>query len=565
VTAPTFAPAAEGYVQPEAKPITLISTGNSAATISTVTLSGTNAECFTLNRTGGTIIAAGATDDSTYTVRPIGGLEPGTYTAIITAFYDNGSKASADVGFTVTGRVAAPIFSPAPGTYPSAQQVAITCETEGAFIYYTTDGSEPTTASTLYRSPVTVAETTTLRAIAVKEGMENSEIAQAVFIIDPTGSLTELHTGENTVALDAVYQAVSFRFTPGETGAYRFRCESESVYPTISVLDGSTRVAFRDQSPFLTGFNCAAELEGGKTYTVQLESLNGTGSIKVLVQPTALYQIYQDPATVHGAVTMEQGGVPATDGSALSGAYAGSDVLLWAEPEEGYALAELRILDADGKTVSTESFFAMPESDVTVSARFEKAYILSYEGDEHAEFFDIWIDGLGLGAFADREVMAGQQVEMSWTCEGDYLADGFTVTTASGSPVPYRISFDAERNTAYLVFTMPAEDVHAAVKSRAAGFDNAAFTLPAAIKTIEESAFEGNPAMHVVYVPDTCTAIGANAFKDCTGLTQIRLPKNCTIDGTAFSGCTGLIAIYAPAGGTTETWAKGSGIPFAAE
>lgn len=42
----------------------------------------------------------------------------------------------------------------------------------------------------------------------------------------------------------------------------------------------------------------------------------------------------------------------------------------------------------------------------------------------------------------------------------------------------------------------------------------------------------------------------------------IRLPKNCTIDGTAFSGCTSLIAIYAPAGGTTETWANGNGIPF---
>ena len=95
--------------------------------------------------------------------------------------------------------------------------------------------------------------------------------------------------------------------------------------------------------------------------------------------------------------------------------------------------------------------------------------------------------------------------------------------------------------------------------------DQHVLLLPAALERIEESAFEGNPAMHVVYVPDTCTAIGANAFKDCTGLTQIRLPKNCTIDGTAFSGCTGLIAIYAPAGGTTETWANGSGIPFAAE
>ena len=96
-------------------------------------------------------------------------------------------------------------------------------------------------------------------------------------------------------------------------------------------------------------------------------------------------------------------------------------------------------------------------------------------------------------------------------------------------------------------------------------FGPATFTLPAAIRTIEEGAFEGNPAMSVVYVPDTCTRIDANVFKDCTGLKQIRLPKDCAIDDSAFTGCTGLIAIYAPAGGTTETWANGNGIPFIAE
>ena len=111
---------------------------------------------------------------------------------------------------------------------------------------------------------------------------------------------------------------------------------------------------------------------------------------------------------------------------------------------------------------------------------------------------------------------------------------------------------------------MPAKDLTVTAVWVPA-FGPASFTLPAAIKTIEESAFEGNPAMCVVYVPDSCTAIGANAFKSCTGLTQIRLPKNCAIDDTAFSGCTSLIAVYAPAGGTTESWANGRGIEFVAE
>ena len=42
----------------------------------------------------------------------------------------------------------------------------------------------------------------------------------------------------------------------------------------------------------------------------------------------------------------------------------------------------------------------------------------------------------------------------------------------------------------------------------------------------------------------------------CTGLTQIRLPKDCTIDATAFDGC-GTVYIFAPAGGDTEASCEG--------
>ena len=90
------------------------------------------------------------------------------------------------------------------------------------------------------------------------------------------------------------------------------------------------------------------------------------------------------------------------------------------------------------------------------------------------------------------------------------------------------------------------------------------FRLPAKTRTVGNNAFEGLK-MRVVYVPDLCTDIGAYAFSNCTELTQIRLPKNCTIDSTAFSGCGALACVFAPAGGTTEAWCLRSNIPFAAE
>ncbi|HZP60423.1 MAG TPA: heparin lyase I family protein, partial [Opitutaceae bacterium] len=59
--------------------------------------------------------------------------------------------------------VADPTFSPAAGTYTSAQNVTITSATSGASIRYTTDGSTPSeTAGTLYSGPVNVGSTETL-------------------------------------------------------------------------------------------------------------------------------------------------------------------------------------------------------------------------------------------------------------------------------------------------------------------------------------------------------------------------------------------------------------------
>ena len=81
----------------------------------------------------------------------------------------------------------APTFSLAEGEYTSAQTVTISAA-EGATIYYTTDKSDPTisTSRTEYSEPITVSETTTIRAIAVKDGYTNSEIAEATYTINST-------------------------------------------------------------------------------------------------------------------------------------------------------------------------------------------------------------------------------------------------------------------------------------------------------------------------------------------------------------------------------------------
>ncbi len=88
--------------------------------------------------------------------------------------------------FTARPVVATPAFSPVEGTYTEAQSVTITCATEGATIHYTTDGNDPTSSSTTYNSAISVGETTTIKAIAVKEGMTDSEVASAEYTINIT-------------------------------------------------------------------------------------------------------------------------------------------------------------------------------------------------------------------------------------------------------------------------------------------------------------------------------------------------------------------------------------------
>ena len=81
-------------------------------------------------------------------------------------------------------QVKTPTFNPAQGEYTEAQNVTITCATEGAAIHYTVDGTDPTAESPVYAEAIAVGETTTIKAIAMKEGMTDSEIATATYTIN---------------------------------------------------------------------------------------------------------------------------------------------------------------------------------------------------------------------------------------------------------------------------------------------------------------------------------------------------------------------------------------------
>ncbi|MFW5828409.1 MAG: chitobiase/beta-hexosaminidase C-terminal domain-containing protein, partial [Alkalispirochaeta sp.] len=86
------------------------------------------------------------------------------------------------------GRVSTPQFDPAAGIYESDTSVTISTDTPSSTIYYTTDDTDPTTASSAFDpdSPIVVAGNTTtmtIRAFAVAPGLDDSEIAEGTFTI----------------------------------------------------------------------------------------------------------------------------------------------------------------------------------------------------------------------------------------------------------------------------------------------------------------------------------------------------------------------------------------------
>jgi hypothetical protein len=83
--------------------------------------------------------------------------------------------------------VSTPTFSPSGGSHSQDIQVLIVCATSGAIVHYTTNGDIPTTSSDAYSSPIDIAGDgthMTIRAMAVKDGMQNSTVAMAEYTID---------------------------------------------------------------------------------------------------------------------------------------------------------------------------------------------------------------------------------------------------------------------------------------------------------------------------------------------------------------------------------------------
>src|SRR5699024_7250455 len=82
---------------------------------------------------------------------------------------------------------------PGAGTIASGTEVELSTTTEGATIYYTTNGDEPTEDSEAYAEPIVVEEDMTIKAFAVKEGLESSNVMDFAYTVFDQETGMQIH------------------------------------------------------------------------------------------------------------------------------------------------------------------------------------------------------------------------------------------------------------------------------------------------------------------------------------------------------------------------------------
>lgn len=291
--------------------------------------------------------------------------------------------------------VETPTFSPAAGAVEAGTEVTISSATDGATIYYTTDGTTPSAANGTPGTKVTVNEAMTIKAIAVKADCNDSEVAEATYtVLEPfviedgvfnfecmrsdygsgvttTSDANEYITEDKTWTAGNVTLVTSGKYRWWENdGTLRFYSNDPASAMTISVPNGKVITSIDITGGQAFSANVGTYDSGkwtGQAQTVTLSYAASSGSVNVKTV-TVTYEdgtpVVEkvDIATLNGisptTLTVGDQGNFSLDATFVEGLTAGEDY------EVNWTSDNTEVLGLEGNTYSAN---AAGTANVTVS------------------------------------------------------------------------------------------------------------------------------------------------------------------------------------------------------
>ena len=310
--------------------------------------------------------------------------------------------------------VANPTFSPAAGEYTEVQNVTLSCATDGATVYYTTDGTNPTNESTVYSSAIEVGASMTIKAIAYK-GEDHSEVVSAAYTInlpvDPEVTCTwDLSTASyvadpeptaDLIQWTSTYVTMKAEKNGGSTGvnnyipptrtSTRFYTSNKITFIPANNKQITTIVITAATSGYATALKNATwtNATAAASDTEVTITASGSGNVSCVLGAntgitavTVNYEPYVAPATYavsfatpnHGTLTISNGETPIASGDEFE---EGTELTVSTEPASGYILDAIKVIKTGSdpeidvtSTVLSGSTLTVPDYAITVSATF---------------------------------------------------------------------------------------------------------------------------------------------------------------------------------------------------
>ena len=263
----------------------------------------------------------------------------------------NGVELTTTITITISaaGIVGAPTANPTAGAYTENQSVALASSTVGATIYYTTDGSEPTILSGVpsgttkeYTAPIAVTGTvgqsitTTIKAIAVKNGMQDSSVETFTY----------------TIQIPVAKYTVTVRNGSG-TGQY---AQGETV--TITAGAAPSGQQFKEWEVVSGTITLASSTSETTTFTMPTEAVSVKANYEAI--PVTGY-IITATAGANGSITP----------SGAVGVVAGGSQTFTISPSSGYVIDTLKV-DGLEVTATTSYTFSDVNANHTIEVTFKQ-------------------------------------------------------------------------------------------------------------------------------------------------------------------------------------------------